>query len=76
MVVKLLYNAEVVDTRHFVYDKSPYNFMLRRGNLKGMQILKNHLGGQRIPGWNGKRDKSIELCYKFRKPPHSKGWGK
>lgn len=51
MVMKLLYDTEVVDTRCYVYVKSPYNFIPQTVNLNVYKLKKNNnLEGQRIPG--------------------------
>lgn len=40
MVMKLLYDTEVVDTRCYVYVKSPYNFIPQTVNLNVCKLKK------------------------------------
>ena len=38
------------------------NFTGQRMTINIRETFKNHLGDQRIPGWNVECDKCIELC--------------
>lgn len=44
---------------HLPKTYSTQNFIVQELNLMYANIFKNHLGGQRIPGWNADWDKRL-----------------
>lgn len=49
----------------------PIELHNRKSKLESIQIKNKKIGCQKIPGWNARCDKPIELYSKFMKPPYN-----